>query len=98
MFNNEQIFSALRSILLAGGAFAVGKGWVDNATMLAITGALVTLLTAGWAVWLNRKTGLIAAAATVNKDVTIVAPHDVATATPGIPNIVSNEANKVVLR
>lgn len=52
--NMEQIAGILRTILAAGGGYLVSQGWLDNATMMAIVGALVTLATAGWSVWAKR--------------------------------------------
>lgn len=53
--NAEQIGGILRTILAAGGGYLVSRGWLDNATMMAIVGALVTLATAGWSVWAKRQ-------------------------------------------
>ena len=52
--NLEQIGGILRTILAAGGGYLVSKGYLDNATMLSIVGAIVTLATAGWSVWAKR--------------------------------------------
>lgn len=52
--STEQIGGILRTILAAGGGYLVSKGYLDNATMLSIVGAVVTLLTAGWSVWAKR--------------------------------------------
>lgn len=51
---SEQIAGILRTILAAGGGYLVSRGWLDNATMMAIVGALVTLATAGWSVWAKK--------------------------------------------
>lgn len=52
--STEQIGGILRTILAAGGGYLVSKGYLDNATMMSIVGAVVTLLTAGWSVWAKR--------------------------------------------
>jgi hypothetical protein len=49
--NAEQITSIIRQILLAVGGFVVGKGWVDNETMLQIAGALSVIIGSVWALW-----------------------------------------------
>lgn len=54
--NIDQIGGIIRTILAAGGGYLVSKGYLDNATMLSIVGAIVTLLTAGWSVWAKRGT------------------------------------------
>ena len=52
--NLDQVAGILRTILAAGGGYLVSKGYLDNATMLSIVGAIVTLATAGWSVWAKR--------------------------------------------
>lgn len=52
--SSEQIGGVLRTILAAGGGYLVSRGWLDNATMMSIVGAIVTLVTAGWSVWAKR--------------------------------------------
>ena len=61
--NAEQVTSLVRQILLFGGGIAVGKGWIDNETMLAIVGALVTLATSAWAFKTRTKASIVASAA-----------------------------------
>lgn len=51
----EQIGGILRTVLAAGGGYFVSKGYIDNATMMTVVGAVVTLATAGWSVWAKRK-------------------------------------------
>lgn len=51
---SEQIAGILRTILAAGGGYIVSRGYIDNATMMSIVGALVTIVTAGWSVWAKR--------------------------------------------
>ena len=48
--NKDQILGIVRHVLTFGGGVAVGKGWVDEATMTAIVGALVTLAGAIWSI------------------------------------------------
>ena len=52
--NMEQIGGIIRTILAAGGGYLVSKGYLDNATMLSLVGAIVTIITAGWSVWAKR--------------------------------------------
>lgn len=61
--NSEQVLSLVRQILLAGGGFAVGKGWVDNETMIAVVGAILVLISSGWAFWERRDKAIVQAAA-----------------------------------
>ena len=50
----EQIWGIVRTILAAGGGYVVAKGYIDNATMTSISGAVGTLFIAGWSVWSKK--------------------------------------------
>ncbi len=63
--NSEQLTSLLRTVLQVGGAFIVGRGWVDDATVATVGGALVTLIVTGWSLYTRRSAGLVASAAAV---------------------------------
>lgn len=52
--NQEQLGGLIRTILAAGGGYFVAKGAIDQATMVAVTGALATIFTAGWSMWAKR--------------------------------------------
>ena len=58
---SDEIGGIVRAILAALGGVLVTKGYIDNATMLAIVGALVTIITAAWSVW-QKKNAKAAAA------------------------------------
>lgn len=51
----DQIAGVARTILAAAGGVLVSRGYLDNATMMAVVGALVTLGTAGWSIWAKRQ-------------------------------------------
>ena len=50
----EQVGGLVRTVLLAGGMYVVGKGYIDNATMNSIVGALGTIAIALWS-WHSNK-------------------------------------------
>lgn len=50
----EQLAGVARTVLATVGGILVSKGYVDNATMTAVVGAVVTLGTAGWSVYAKR--------------------------------------------
>ena len=52
--NGEQIGGIVRALLAAGSGWAVGHGYVDNNTALAVSGGIVTIVTAVWSYWTNR--------------------------------------------
>lgn len=62
--NKEQIASIVRQILLAVGGFVVGKGWIDNETMITIAGALSVVAGSVWALWSRTDKSIVTSAAT----------------------------------
>jgi hypothetical protein len=52
----EQIWGIVRTILAAAGGWVVAKGYVDNATMQAVLGALGTIFVALWSVLSKSRT------------------------------------------
>jgi membrane protein DedA with SNARE-associated domain len=56
--NTDQVGGIIRSILLAGAGYFVGKGLIDQSSATAIVGAIVTLASTGWSVWANRSAKL----------------------------------------
>ena len=61
--NTDQITSIIRQILLAVGGFVVGKGWVDNDTMIQIAGAVSVIAGSVWAIWTRSTKNIVASAA-----------------------------------
>ena len=52
--NADQIGGIVRAIGSAIGGYLVGKGIIDEATVTAIVGAVVTVATAVWSMWTNK--------------------------------------------
>lgn len=50
-----ELYGVVRTVFAAAGGVAVGKGWVDSETALALAGALATIVTAIWSVKSKRK-------------------------------------------
>lgn len=61
--NTDQITSIIRQVLLAVGGFVVGKGWVDNDTMIQLAGALSVIVGSIWAIWTRTDKNIVASAA-----------------------------------
>jgi len=52
--NTEELGGIVRAVLAALGGVAVTKGWLDNATMITVSGAVATLVVAVWSVFAKR--------------------------------------------
>lgn len=52
--NAAEVGGIVRTVLAALGGLAVGKGWIDNETMIAMVGAIVTIGTGVWSVFQKR--------------------------------------------
>jgi hypothetical protein len=52
----ELVLGVLRALLAAVGGYIVNKGIADQATVDALIGALIVLVTGGWSVWSKVKT------------------------------------------
>jgi hypothetical protein len=48
--NQDQILGIVRHVLTFGGGYLVAKGIVDEATMLNVVGAAVTIIGAVWSI------------------------------------------------
>jgi hypothetical protein len=56
--NTDQLGGLIRSVLLAGGGYFVGKGIIDQSSMTQIVSALFMLGSTGWSLWANRSAKL----------------------------------------
>ena len=56
MITGEQAWGVIRTLLAFGGGFIVSKGYIDDATLTAVLGALGTIFVAGWSIWSKKKT------------------------------------------
>jgi hypothetical protein len=57
-------FTILRQALQVAAGYAVARGIADEATATAAAGALISLATAGWSIWVKRRTNAVAAKVT----------------------------------
>jgi len=51
----DQVWGIIRTILSAGMGFVVAKGWLDDATSVAIIGAIGTIFVGLWSVISKKK-------------------------------------------
>lgn len=54
--NAEQIGGVVRAVVAALGGVAVGKGLIDQETVLTVAGAIGTIVVAVWSVMSKGKT------------------------------------------
>lgn len=54
--DKEQVLGIVRHVLTFGGGFGVARGWLDEQTMLAIVGGVITVFGGVWSVWAKRTT------------------------------------------
>jgi len=54
--NEQQIAGLVRHILTAAGGYLVSKGVIDEATLTATVGAIITLGGVAWSFWAKRNT------------------------------------------
>lgn len=65
MFTIEQFWSLIRTLLQMAGAALVTRGYLDDASMQVLLGAVMAIITTGYSLYLRRRNGLIASAAAV---------------------------------
>ncbi len=53
--NKDEIYGVLRAFVASIGGIGVAKGYIDNETLTAFTGAFATIFTAVWSVLAKRK-------------------------------------------
>lgn len=53
--NAEEFGGIVRTVLAAVGGIAVTKGYLDNATMVALAGAAATIAVAVWSIVAKRR-------------------------------------------
>lgn len=46
--NIDMVWGLARHALTFGGGYVVAKGWLDEATMNEVVGAVMTIVGAGW--------------------------------------------------
>lgn len=53
--NTDELGGIVRAIVAAIGGIAVTKGYLDNATVVTISGAVATIVVAVWSVVAKRR-------------------------------------------
>jgi energy-converting hydrogenase Eha subunit C len=50
IMNKDQIYGVIRTLAAAGFGFLAGKGYLDGATVEALSGAVATIAVAVWSI------------------------------------------------
>lgn len=70
--NSDMIWQILRYVLLAGGGWLTSKGYVSGDQVSTIVGAIGTLFTAGWGIFVKAGTKAVPAEVAARPDVPTV--------------------------
>lgn len=68
----DRIWQILRYVLIAGGSFLVGKGYIDAAGVETIVGAIGAIGTVVWGLYVKTGTAAVPIATAERKDVPTV--------------------------
>ncbi|HVV42914.1 MAG TPA: hypothetical protein VHC94_17825 [Nitrobacter sp.] len=69
---SDSVWQIARYLLIAAGSFATGRGWVTSDQVTAAIGALGTLFTVAWGVYVKFGTRATTAVVAARADVPVV--------------------------
>jgi hypothetical protein len=69
---SDSVWQVVRYLLIAAGSFATGKGWVTSDQVTSIIGAIGTLFTVAWGLYVKFGTRATTADTAVRPDVQTV--------------------------
>lgn len=90
----DQVSGSFDRVLIALFALAVGKGWISQTDAANYIAILLAVGAGVYGLWVNRQKALVMSVANIPNTV-VVTSKELATATPGQNNIVSNTDVKV---
>ncbi len=68
---NEQLLSVFRYGLAFVGGLLANSGWISGDDWTAVSGALLTLVSVGWSIWLKINTARVPVNTLTSKQVEI---------------------------
>lgn len=77
MFTTEQFWSLVRTLLQMLGAGLVTRGYLDEASLQVLLGAVMAIVTTLYSLYIRRKAGLVATAAALPEVARIVTTPDI---------------------
>lgn len=69
---SDSVWQVVRYLLIAAGSFATGKGWVTSDQVTSIIGALGTLFTVAWGLYVKFGTRATPAETAARNNVPVV--------------------------
>ena len=69
---SDSVWQVVRYLLIAAGSFATGKGWVTSDQVTSIIGAIGTLFTVAWGLYVKAGTRAVPSIAAARPDVPTV--------------------------
>jgi hypothetical protein len=69
---SDSVWQVVRYLLIAAGSFATGKGWVTADQVTGIIGAVGTLFTVAWGLYVKAGTKAVPSVAAARPDVPTV--------------------------
>jgi hypothetical protein len=69
---SDSVWQVVRYLLIAAGSFATGKGWVTSDQVTSIIGAIGTLFTVAWGLYVKAGTRAVPSVAAARPDVPTV--------------------------
>lgn len=69
---SDSVWQIARYLLIAAGSFATGRGWVTSDQVTSVIGALGTLFTVAWGIYVKLGTRATTAAVAARTDVPVV--------------------------
>ena len=79
----DQVLGILRAVLAAVGGWAVGKGYIDDATATSLGGAVIVIASAVWSTLAHTQTAQIKSVNAADNGVKVVAADASAPAVDG---------------
>jgi len=94
--NYAQTTGAIERLITAALVYSVGRGWILPTDVVPLGAVILAGLSAAYAIYVNRATNLAKQAASISPGTVVITTPEIAAATPGLPNIVSNQDIKAV--
>jgi hypothetical protein len=69
---SDSVWQVVRYLLIAAGSFATGKGWVTSDQVTSIIGAIGTLFTVAWGLYVKAGTRAVPSVTAARPDVPTV--------------------------